>query len=109
MKTRERSQAKRTSAPLFLPGSGPKTEAPGLSIPLKSSIFSATGSPLAGLNDSLGGLLKFDGLLGDKSSAWTGLLDKAREGVAPAQLQDKLPLKDKLPIPGGLKDLGLPF
>lgn len=76
---------------------------------LKSSIFSATGSPLAGLNDSLGGLLKFDGLLGDKSSAWTGLLDKAREGVAPAGIQDKLPLKDKLPIPGGLKGLGLPF
>jgi len=76
---------------------------------LKSSIFSATGSPLAGLNDSLGGLLKFDGLLGDKSSAWTGLLDKARESVAPAGIKDKLPLNDKLPIPGGLKDLGLPF
>ncbi|MCH8312649.1 MAG: TIGR03545 family protein [Nitrospinae bacterium] len=72
---------------------------------LKSSIFSATGSPLAGLNDSLGGLLKFDGLLGDKSSAWTGLLDKA--GVAPAGIQDKLPLKNKLP--NVLKDLGLPF
>ncbi len=76
---------------------------------LKSSIFSATGSPLAGLNDSLGGMLKLDNLLGDKSTAWTGLLDKAKEGVAPASLKDKLPLKEKLPIPGGLKDLGLPF
>ncbi|MCH8313977.1 MAG: hypothetical protein IID17_13440, partial [Nitrospinae bacterium] len=62
-------------------------------------------SPLAGLNDSVGGLLEFDSLLGDKSSAWTGLLDKA--GVAPAGIQDKLPLKNKLP--NVLKDLGLPF
>jgi uncharacterized protein (TIGR03545 family) len=76
---------------------------------LKSSIFSATGSPLAGLNDSLGGMLKFDDLLGDKSSAWNGLLDKAKEGAAPGPLKDKLQLKEKLPIPGGLKDLGLPF
>jgi len=76
---------------------------------LKSSIFSETGSPLAGLNDSLGGMLKFDDLLGDKSSAWTGLLDKTKKGVAPESMQDKLPLKDKLPIPGALKDLGLPF
>jgi uncharacterized protein (TIGR03545 family) len=75
---------------------------------LKSSIFSATGSPLAGLNDSMGGMLKFEDLLGDKSSAWTGLMDKAKEGVAPAGIKDKLPLKE-LPIPGGLKDLGLPF
>ncbi len=76
---------------------------------LKSSIFSATGSPLAGLNDSMGDMLKFDDLLGDKSSAWTDLMKKARESVAPAGIQDKLPMKDKLPIPGGLKDLGLPF
>lgn len=76
---------------------------------LKSSIFSATSGPLAGLNDSLGGILKSDDLLGDKSSAWTGLLNKAKEGVAPGSLKDKLPLKEKLPIPSGLKDLGLPF
>jgi len=74
---------------------------------LKNSIFSSTGSPLAGLNDSLGGMLKFEDLLGDKSTAWTGLLDKAKEGVVPPGLQDKLPFKDKLP--GALKDLGLPF
>jgi uncharacterized protein (TIGR03545 family) len=76
---------------------------------LKSSVFSATGSPLAGLEDSMGGMLKFDDLLGDKSSAWTGLLDKAKEGAVPAGLKDKLPLKEKLPIPDALKDLGLPF
>jgi uncharacterized protein (TIGR03545 family) len=74
---------------------------------LKSSIFSSTGSPLAGLNDSLGGMLKFEDLLGDKSTAWTGLLDKAKEGVVPRGIQDKLPFKEKLP--SALKDLGLPF
>jgi len=74
---------------------------------LKSSIFSATGSPLAGLEDSMGGMLKFDDLLGDKSSAWTGLLNKSKESAAPAGIQDKLPLKEKLP--SALKDLGLPF
>ncbi len=76
---------------------------------LRSSIFSATEGPLAGLNDSLGGILKSGDLLGDKSTAWSGLLNKARESAAPAGLKDKLPLKEKLPIPGGLKDLGLPF
>ena len=38
----------------------------------------------------MGGMLKFDDLLGDKSSAWTGLLDKAKESVIPAGLKDKL-------------------
>ena len=59
------------------------------------------------MNDSLGRMLKFDDLLGDKSSAWTGLLNKAKEGVVPGSLKDKLPLNEKLP--DVLKDLGLPF
>jgi uncharacterized protein (TIGR03545 family) len=76
---------------------------------LKSKIFSATGGPLAGASDSLGGFLKLDDLLGENSSAWTGLLDKAKEGAMPSSLKDKLPLTDKLPIPGGLESLKLPF
>jgi uncharacterized protein (TIGR03545 family) len=76
---------------------------------LKSKIFSATDGPLAGAGDSLGGFLKLEDLLGENSSAWTGLLDKAKEGAMPAPLKDKLPLKEKLPIPGSLEGLKLPF
>ena len=76
---------------------------------LKSSIFSATGGPLAGASDSLGGLLKLEDLVGNNSSAWKGLLDKAQAGALPEPLKNKLPMKEKLPLPGGLEGLKLPF
>jgi len=76
---------------------------------LKSKIFSATGGPLSGANDSFSGFLKLEDLLGENSSAWTGLLDNAKKGAAPGSLKDTLPLKEKLPIPEGLGSLKLPF
>ena len=70
---------------------------------LKSSVFSSTENPLSGVNDSLGGFLKVEDLLGDKSSAWTHLLTQSKEGASP------IPSTDKLPLPGELKKFKLPF
>ena len=70
---------------------------------LKSSIFSSTEGPLSGMNGSLGDILKTEGLLGDKSSAWTDLLKQSKQGASP------IPSADKLPLPGKLKEFKLPF
>ncbi len=70
---------------------------------LKKSIASATDGPMAKVNEALGGVLKFEDLLGDRSSAWKDLLAQATKGAVP------IPGKDKLPIPDDLKGFKLPF
>ena len=70
---------------------------------LKKSIASATDGPLAKVNEAVGGVLKFEDVLGSKSSAWKDLLTEATKGAVP------IPGADKLPIPKELKGLKLPF